>query len=413
MKFLRNIAVKAAQSVIRTLTIREPDGWVSDSMGSDSGESVTAHTALSLSAVWGCINLLAGTQASLPIEVFRRDRSGQRVLARDHRLYRILHDSPNYDQTAVDFWEFMAASIELHGNAYARIERSAGAVASLHPIIPDTVQVRRLAGGDLEYRWSEEGKGFVATSSQVLHIRGFGGNPLGGLSTLQFARNSLGLARSVERAAANMFRNGLRPSGVLTFEKFLNAEQRQTAHNELLDQFAGAANSGKPMVLEGGTKWEQLTISPEDAQMLQSRSFSVEELCRLFGVPPFMIGHTEKVSGWGTSLKEQTIGFQKFVLRRRLKRIEQALMKQLLTAEERANGFIIEFNLEGLLRGDSEARSLYYQSALTNGWMTINEVRSLENMPPVAGGDVPRMQMQNVPLEQAGQQKLPAKDEAP
>lgn len=420
MKYLRNIAIKAANTVIRTLTIREPDGWIADSMRSDSGESTTAPTALSLSAVWGCVNLLAGTQASLPIEVFRPDRSGQRVLARDHRLYRILHDSPNFDQTAVDFWEFMAASLELYGNAYARIERNAGAVASLHPIIPDLVKVRRLANGDLEYRWSEEGKSFVATSSEVLHIRGFGGNPLGGLSTLQFARHALGLARAVDRAAGNTFRNGLRPSGVLTFDKFLTADQRKTAHNELLAQFVGAANSGKPMVLEGGTKWEQLTISPEDAQMLESRSFSVEELCRFFGVPPFMIGHTEKVSGWGTSLKEQTIGFQKFVLRRRLKRIEQALMKQLLTAFERANGYVIEFNLEGLLRGDSEARSAFYQSALNNGWMTINEVRALENMPPVAGGDVPRMQMQNVPLtaqisklpiEQAGQQQLPAKDE--
>lgn len=422
MKSLRNIAIKAAHTVIRSLTIREPEGFVPDSMRSDSGESVTSESALSLSAVWACINLLAGTQSSLPLEVFRRDRSGQRVLARDHRLYRILHDSPNYDQTAVDFWEFIAASIELHGNGYARIGRNAGAVASLHPIIPDTVRARRLANGDIEYRWSEEGKGFVATSSEVLHIRGFGGNPLGGLSTLQFARNSFGLARAVDRAAGHTFRNGLRPSGVLTFEKFLTAEQRAVTRNELLEQFMGAANSGKPMVLEGGTKWEQLTISPEDAQMLQSRSFSIEEICRFFGVPPFMIGHTDKISGWGTGLEQQTLGFQKFTLRRRLRRIEQALEKQLLTPADRANGVTIEFNLEGLLRGDSAARSAFYQSGLNNGWMTINEVRSLENMPPVAGGDVPRMQMQNVPLtaqisklpiEQAGQQLLPAKDETP
>lgn len=407
MKSLRNIVIKAAHTVIRSLTIREPDGWLPDSMRSDSGESVTSESALSLSAVWACINLLAGTQASLPLEVFRRDRNGQRRLARDHRLHRILHDSPNYDQTAVDFWEFIAASIELHGNGYARIARNAGAVASLHPIIPDTVRARRLANGDIEYRWSEEGKGFVATSSEVLHIRGFGGNPLGGLSTLQFARNSFGLARAVDRAAGNTFRNGLRPSGVLTFEKFLTAEQRNLTRNELLEQFMGATNSGKPMVLEGGTKWEQLTISPEDAQMLQSRSFSIDEICRFFGVPPFMIGHTEKSSSWGTGLEQQTLGFQKFTLRRRMKRIEQALEKQLLTPVDRGNGVTIEFNLEGLLRGDSAARSNFYQSGLTNGWMTINEVRALENMPPVAGGDVPRMQMQNVPITQAGQNQLP------
>lgn len=158
---------------------------------------------------------------------------------------------------------------------------------------------------------------------------------------------------------------------------------------------------------------KQLMFNPDDAQMLESRGFSVEEICRFFGVPPFMIGHTEKTTSWGTGLEQQTLGFQKFTLRRRMKRIEQALAKQLLTDEDRARGIVIEFNLEGLLRGDSGARSAFYQSGLTNGWMTINEVRALENMPPVAGGDVPRMQMQNVPITEAGkQQLLPAPQDA-
>ena len=156
------------------------------------------------------------------------------------------------------------------------------------------------------------------------------------------------------------------------------------------------------MLLDRGMDWVQLSISPEDAQMLQSRSFSVEEVCRFFGVPPFMVGHTEKTTSWGTGLEQQTLGFQKFTLRRRLKRIEQALEKQLLSVADRMAGITIEFNLEGLLRGDSAARASFYQQMLTNGVMTINEVRSLENLPPVAGGEVPRMQMQNVPIPQAG-----------
>lgn len=139
--------------------------------------------------------------------------------------------------------------------------------------------------------------------------------------------------------------------------------------------------------------------------MLESRGFSVEEICRFFGVPPFMVGHTQKVTSFGSGLEQQVLGFQKFTLRRRLKRIEQALEKQLLTPEERSAGLTIEFNLEGLLRGDSAARATFYQSALTNGWMTINEVRALENMPGVEGGDVPRMQMQNVPITEAGKQQ--------
>ncbi|WP_234844105.1 phage portal protein [Sinorhizobium meliloti] len=398
---------------IRRLTVREPDGWYPDSMRGDAGEVVTDDSAMSLSAVWACVNLLAGTIASLPLMVYRTDAQGRRTVARGHALYRVLHDSPNYDQTAVDFWEFANASIELWGNAYARVERSVGQVSGLYPVAPALMSVRRLANGDLEYRWTENGRSFVETDASMLHIRGFGGNPLGGMSTLHFGRNAFSLARAVDRSAGGMFKNGLRPSGVLTFEKWLSPEQRTLTKNELTEQFLGAANSGRPLVLEGGTKWEQLTISPEDAQMLESRGFSVEEICRIFGVPPFMVGHTQKVTSFGSGLEQQVLGFQKFTLRRRLKRIEQALEKQLLRPEDRAAGITIEFNLEGLLRGDSAARASFYQSGLTNGWMTINEVRALENMPPVDGGDVPRMQMQNVPITEAGQQqqKLPSPNE--
>lgn len=406
MKIVRNLALKAAQSVIRSLSIREPDGWYPDSMQSDAGETVTGENALSLSAVWACVNLIAGTTASLPLMVYRQNADGERVVARDHPLYRVLHDSPNFDQTAVDFWEFMSASIELWGNAYARKIRTAGDVTGLWPIAPHLVSVRRLASGTIEYRWSEDGRQYVETDATMLHIRGFGGNPLGGMSTLRFARQVFGLARAVDKAAAAMFKNGLRPSGVLTLQTTLNDTQRGAVEKGLQQKFAGSINSGVPMVLEGGTKWESLTIDPEDAQMLQSRGFSVEEVARFFGVPPFMIGHTEKSTSWGTGLEQQTLGFQKFTLRRRLKRMEQALEKQLLTAKDRTAGVTIEFNLEGLLRGDSAARARFYQQMTQIGAMTINEVRALENLPAVDGGDVPRMQMQNVPITQIDEETV-------
>lgn len=385
-------------ALVRRLTVREPDGWVPDSQRSDAGENVSDQGALSLSAVWACVNLIAGTIASLPLMVYRPNADGNRVVARDHPLYRVLHDSPNFDQTAVDFWEFMNGSIELWGNAYARKLRSGAAISGLVPIAPQLVAVRRLSSGTLEYRWSEDGKSYVETDQTMLHIRGFGGNPLGGMSTLHFGRNVFGLARAIDRSAGGMFKNGLRPSGVLTFEKWLTQEQRDLSEAKLGEKYLGSMNAGRPLILEGGTKWSQLTISPEDAQMLESRGFSVEEICRFFGVPPFMVGHTEKTSSWGTGLEQQTLGFQKFTLRRRLKRIEQALEKQLLTAAERKAGYIIEFNIEGLLRGDSAGRARFYQQMTAIGAMTINEVRALENMPPVEGGDVPRMQMQNVPI---------------
>lgn len=401
MSVFRDWVVKAATAVVRSLTVREPDGWVPDSERSDTGELVNDHMSLSLSVVWACVNLLAGTGGTLPLVLYR-GTGDSREVAKDHPLYRVLHDSPNFDQTDVDFLEFLFASVELHGNAYARIVRAGGQVNSLHPVAPHLVTVRRLASGTLEYRWTEDGKAFVETDATMLHVRGFGGNPLGGLSTLRFARNTFGLARSIERAAGNTFRNGLRPSGVLTMPGVLKDDQRDAIEAGLQRKFAGAINAGRPMVLEGGVTWQQMMIDPEDAQMLESRRFSVEEICRFFGVPPFMIGHTEKSTSWGTGIEQQTLGFQKYTLRRRLRRVEKAMTKQLLSAEDRAAGYYVEFNIEGLLRADSAGRARFYQTMTQIGTMTINEVRKLENLPPVNGGDVPRMQMQNVPITEAG-----------
>jgi len=399
---------KMAAFFVQRLSLTDPAGWRDPGSESHAGEGVTASSVLGLSAAWACVNLLAGTIASLPLMVYRTKEDGAREVADDHPLYRILHDSPNYDQTAVDYWEFKAASVELWGNAYSRKVRENGRIIALEPIQPDIVNVRRLENGDIEYRWSQDRKSYVLTDKDVLHIRGFGGNPLGGMSTLTFGRHAFGLATAIDRAAGKTFQNGMRPSGVLSLKDFLTPKQREELDARLAEKFLGTINAGRPFIAEGGMTWSQLTINPEDAQMLQSRAFSVEEICRFFGVPPHMVGHTEKTTSWGTGLEQQTLGFQKFTLRRRLKRIEQALEKQLLTPADRSAGITIEFNLEGLLRGDSKARASFYQSALTNGWMTINEVRALENMPPVEGGNVPRMQSQNVPITQAGQAALPA-----
>ncbi|MEW9523867.1 phage portal protein [Agrobacterium radiobacter] len=387
------------------LSIENTDGWYASGMG-DAGEPVTDSSVLSISSAWACVNLLSGTIASLPLMVYRRDAKGVREVYREHPLYRLLHDSPNYDQTAVDFWEFMAASIEMRGNAYARIERNSRGIASLMPVNPALMGVRRLQNGSIEYRWSQDGRYFVETDKTMLHIRGFGGNPLGGMSTLHFGRHTFSLARAIDKSASSTFKNGMRPSGVLTFDKWLTPEQRKLAEEKLASKFQTAADTGKPMILEGGTKWEQLTLAPEDAQMLESRSFSVEEVCRFFGVPPFMIGHTEKTTSWGSGIEQQTLGFQKFTLRRRLKRIEQAIEKQLLTSADRASGVSVEFNLEGLLRADSAGRARFYQQMTQIGAMTINEVRDLENLPPVDGGDIPRMQMQNKPISEIDEEAV-------
>ena len=355
--------------------------------------------ALGLSATYACVNLLAGTQASLPLMVYRTDENGTRTVARNHPLYFVLHESPNFDQSAVDFWEFMCAGIELHGNGFAEIARRAdGQIYSLTPIRPDIVTVRRDGNGEIEYSWADDGETRRLGQRDVLHIRGFGGSPLGGASTLSVCRQTFAGSLAAERAANGMFTNGAMPSGILSTDKTMTPDQRKEAERLLTEKFVGALNAGRPMLLDNGVKWDQLTISPEDAQMLETRRFGVEEICRVFGVPPHMIGHTENSTSWGTGLEQQTLGFVKFTLRRRLKRIEQALEKQLLSLGERRAGIRIEFNLEGLLRGDSAGRASFYQTMTQMGAMTVNEVRALENLPPIEGGDVARVQMQNQPL---------------
>ena len=386
--------------IIKPLSLVNNDGWYEPVP--DAGEIVTETSALAVSAVWACANLISGTISSLPFQVFRRNMAGYNEPDPAHPLYRVLHDSPNYDQTALDFWDFVNLSLELRGNAYADIKRNReGQVIALRPVRPDLMSVRRTVAGPLRYTWTEDGRYYDRGEADVLHIRGPGGDPLTGMSTLTVGRQVFSAAMAAERAAAGMFRNGMRPSGIVKFKEWLSPERRALVDERFGAKYLGAINAGRPVILEGETEFQSLSISPEDAQMLETRAFSVEEICRFFGVPPVMIGHTSKTTSWPTGVEQQVLMFQKFTLRRRLKRIEQAVAMQLLTPEERAQGVSVEFNLEGLLRGDSAARASFYRTMTQIGGMTINEVRRLENLPPVAGGDTPRMQMQNVPIAEA------------
>lgn len=408
----RNLPVEAKSVLSLTQTL-EPGRQDGDNFRSnkvtlerqnDTGAAM-AGAAVGLSATWACVSFWAGNIASLPLTVQRRGAGGVAVDDPTHPLYWLLHDSPNYDQSAFDFWEFMVASIELRGNAYAEIaKRPDGFIVSLTPIPPDAVSVRRLNTGELAYRWSDLAGDHVVLQGDMLHIRGFGGGPLGGVSPLGACRQAFASAVAVDRAASTIFGNGVRTSGVLTSDKPMTGDQRNRAEQLLQEKFVGAQNAGRPMLLDNGLKWEQLSIDPNDAEMLESRRFSVEEVCRVFEVDPHLVGQTQGNSSLGSSIADQTLSVLKFKMRKRLKRIEGALGKQLLTRADRAAGVAIRFNVEAFLRADSEGRSAFYTSALQGGWMTINEVRGLEGLAPVPGGDVPRMQMQNVPITDAGQQ---------
>jgi len=369
------------------------------------GRTSSGNGAIGLSATWACVQLIAGTIASLPLMVYRTDANGIRRVARDHPLYFVLHDSPNFDQTAVDFWEIMAASIELYGNAYAVVSRRLGGIINaLTPIPPHLVKVSRKSDGGLEYEWTENGQKVVKAGVDMLHIRGSLGDAISGASTLSLCRSVFDDAMSAESAAGVMFSNGVSPSGILSTpsDVRLTSEQRAELELRLQEKHQGAIRSGRPMLLDGGLTWAALSINPQDAQMLETRKFSGEQICRIFGVPPAMVGFGDKASNWGTGKETDVLGFQKFTLRKRLKRIEQALTKQLVPlAERRSQGIVIEFNFEGLLRGDTASRYEAYEKAIRMGIATRNECRALENLPPIEGGDVVTVQMQDIPLANA------------
>lgn len=396
---------KMRRAVKSLLTLLDPRSWSGVfAEVSTSGKTVNAGNALTLSTVWACVRLVAGTISSLPLVIYQVGADDTRTRAKGHPLYQLLQYSPNADQTALDFWQFCCVSLELWGNAFARIERGAGGrIVALTPIRPELVQVRRLPDGSIRYRYPDGGKSFDVGQDEMFHVRGFGGSALGGLSTLSFGRQSFGLALATDEAAAQVYKNGLRPSGVLTTKdhRTLERQQREDVYKYVVEPFMGD-NNGRPMVLEAGLEWQSIQLSSVDAQMIQSRQFSVEDGCRWFGVPPHMVGHTANSTSWGTGLEQQTLGFLIFTLRERLKRIEQAIAKQLLTPAERTR-FTIEFNIEGLLRADSAARAAFYAQMVQNGILTRNEVRRLENLPPIEGGDELTIQSNMVPASKLGE----------
>lgn len=396
---------KMMRGLRTALSLLSPSAWkAAFSAPSTTGKMITAQNALTLSTVWACVRIVSGTISSLPFMVYIDGPNGSRSVHKTHALYGLIHDSPNADQTALDFWQFMCVSLELWGDAFARISRGTGGkIVALTPLRPDAVAVRRVAGGAIRYRYVDEGRTYDVGQDEMFHVRGFGGSPLGGLSTIAFGRNSFGVAMATDEAAAQLYRNGMRPSGVLTTKdaKTLSPEQRDDIYKYVVEPLAGE-NNGKPMVLEAGLDWKSLNITADDAQMIESRQFSVEDGCRWFGVPPHMIGHTAGNTQLGSSIEQQTLGWLMFGLRERLKRLEQAIMKQLLTAAERLT-ITVEINFEGLLRADSAGRAAFYTAMVQNGIMTRNEVRRLENLPPLPGGDDLTIQSNMIPAERLGE----------
>ncbi|WP_293797060.1 phage portal protein [uncultured Pantoea sp.] len=362
---------------------------------STSGKVVSADKAIRLSAVWACVRLLSESVSTLPLKIYERQQDGSRKPATQHPAYQVLCRRPNVEMTPSRFMLMLVASICLRGNGFVEKKMIGNKLVSLVPLLPQNMVVKRLDNGSLQYTYTESDSQRVIPVKNIMHIRGFGLDGVCGMMPMMTGRDVIGAAMAVEESAAKIFENGLQSSGFLSAETALAEDQRERLRG-YMQAFTGSRNAGKIMVLEGGLKYQNVTMNPEAAQMLESRAFSIEEICRWFRVPPFMVGHADKQSSWASSVEGMNLQFLTNTLRPLLVNIEQEISRCLLDGDE---DLFAEFSVEGLLRADSAGRSAYYTTALQNGWMSRNDVRRLENMPPIEGGDLYTVQLNLTPLE--------------
>ena len=377
--------------------------------GTTSGKAVTERSAMQMTAVYSCVRILSEAVAGLPLHLYKYTDSGGKAMALDHTLYRLLHDEPNPEMSSFVFRETLMTHLLLWGNAYAQIIRNGkNEIVALYPLMPNKMSVDRDENGRLYYtyyRGSDEAiknKEFAATlhPSDVLHIPGLGFDGLVGYSPIAMAKNAIGMAIACEEYGAKFFANGAAPGGVLEHPGTIKDPQR--VRESWQSTFGGSGNANKIAVLEEGMKYTPIGISPEQAQFLETRKFQINEIARIFRVPPHMVGDLEKSSF--SNIEQQSLEFVKYTLDPWVIRWEQSIQRSLLSNDEKAMYFV-KFNLEGLLRGDYQSRMNGYAIGRQNGWMSANDIRELENLdriPTEEGGDLYLINGNMLPLKNAG-----------
>lgn len=357
-------------------------------------------SALQLSTVWACIERRANTIASLPLFVYERQQDGQKTLARGSRLYQVLHDSPNARMTPFEFWRAMLMNHDLRGNAYARIERDAkGEALALWPMPADQVETIVLDDGSIVHCYSIDGSVAVLAAENVLHLKNLGNGTMG-LRKLEFMRATTDESAKAQNSASKIFGNGGKPTGTLMVDHVLREDQRTALRKRFAEMATGTTS--RLYLLEANMKYQQLSLSPEDQQLLESRRFGVSELCRWFDVPPVLVHH-DNVTTWGSGIYEIKDGFYTLTISPMLTNIEQAIKKRVLTSAQRVR-MHVEFGFDALLRANAKDRADLYAKHVQNGIMTRNEVRQLENLPPDASPGASKLTAQSnlVPLDLLG-----------
>lgn len=370
--------------------------------------NVTEETAMQLSAVWACVRLLSETVASLPVTVYRKTEKGREV-APDHWLAKLMARKPNRYQTKVEFFETMMLNLVLHGNCYAKIGKLGGEIRSLLPLMTSQIETKLLPDGSVVHYYSADGNVDVLASDSIWHVKLYG-NAIVGKSPLAFGRNIFAVAQAAENSVSKIYANGGKRSGVLSFDRLLTPEQRAAARANF-----GALTTGtddRLLVLESGMKFDAVSMSPQDIELLSSRKYQVDEICRWFGVPSILVNQNEGSTTLGSSTAEIISFFQKLNLRPYLERFEASISTWLFTEDE-AKEYEFEFDFEGLLRSDLKSRFEGYRSAIAGTILTPNEVRRIEGWPRMDGGDTLLSQINMSPLDKLGQEPQPVAPDIP
>ena len=377
--------------------------------GTTSGKRVNEMSAMQMTAVYSCVRILAEAMAGLPLHLYRYTDNGSKEKAIEHPLYWLLHDEPNPEMTSFIFRETLMTHLLLWGNAYAQIVRNGkGEVLGLYPLMPNKMSVDRDADGRLWYTYTRstdeaptmKGSTVKLHPYDVLHIPGLGFDGLVGYSPIAMAKNAIGMGIACEEYGARFFANGAAPGGVL--EHPGTVKDPQKIRDSWNSVYRGTGNAHKVAVLEEGMKYTPIGISPEHAQFLETRKFQINEIARIFRVPPHMVGDLEKSSF--SNIEQQSLEFVKYTLEPWVIRWEQSIMRALLSTQEKEMYFV-KFNLEGLLRGDYQSRMNGYAIARQNGWMSANDIRELENLDRISaedGGDLYLINGNMLPLASAG-----------
>lgn len=368
----------------------------------EAASTVTFDTAMQLSAVWACVKLLSETVASLPLHVYRKTESGRSVHG-THALTVLFEGRVNKWQTKIEFFETVLLNLITSGNAYCIIERQAGRISGLVPLMSAQVEPMVLDDGSLVYNYVNDNDVLVLGAQNIWHLR-LMGNGTVGMSPLAYQRNSLGIAQASESAVTKIYKNGAKPSGVISLDRILTPAQRDQVRASFSN--LTVSTDDRLMVLEGGMKFDAISLSPQDIELLASRKFQISEICRWYGVPSVMVNDNNGTSVWGSGIEQVMQGFYKLTLRPLLEKIENSMMVNLLTDAERGR-MEIEFDFDALLRADAKSRFEAYRIGINTGVMTPNEARTMEHLPSMEGGDQLLVQGAMMPITALGNLQNP------